>query len=122
VTTGQGPGGDQAAEQRRGLEHLDGDAALDHLALDDVEAVQLGARCGEVRQVPPRRRGGPADTAAAVQRHAALEDAADGAHREDRLHAPRLQRGAGDTGAELAQVASVFQLGAEGEHEVLQVL
>jgi hypothetical protein len=116
------PGGDQAAVRRGGVEHLDVRAALDDQALDDIGAVEFGPPGREVGQVPAGRRGGPSRARAAVQGPAPVEDAADGPRRGEWRDALGLQGIADGAGAELAQVAPVLQLDAEGQHEILQVL
>src|SRR4051812_17547654 len=85
---GHRPRADQAAVQRGGVEHFDVGAPLDHQPLDDVEAVQLGPPRRDVRQIPPRRRRGPADSAAGVHYPAPPENAVDGTQPRGRSGAP----------------------------------
>src|SRR4029077_17942960 len=115
------PGHDQPAVQGDAVEDLDGNAALDDQALDAIKAIQLGTPIGDVGQVPPRRRWGTAQPMAVVQRAAALQDQADGADRGRVGDAPGEQFAVDGGGPELAEVAGVAQLLADGQDEVLQV-
>ena len=116
------PGHDQAAVQRDAVEDLDGNAALDDQAFDAIKAIQLGTTIGDIGQVPPWRRRGPAQPTAVVQGAAALQDQADGADRGRVGDAAGEQFAVDGGGTELAEVTGVAQLLADGQDDVLQVM
>ncbi len=114
-----GPGGGQAPVQRNGVEHLDVRPAFDDQALDNVDAVQLGQGLGDIGQIPPCGRRGPAGPLATVKCSAAAEDAVDGPHRGDVVN-PLLHDGLViGVGTDGNQVAK-GQVGPGLQNQILQ--
>jgi hypothetical protein len=112
-----GPGGDQAAVQRHPVEDLDLRAALDDPPRDDVDAVPLGRRTGDLGQIPAFGRGGPARPLAAVQGAAAAEDAVDGPLGRH-LGGAALREGGAEGGGALRPQGAVGQRAADAQHQV----
>ena len=115
------PGRDQAAMQRDGVEHLDLGAALDDQPLDDINAVQLPAPTGHLRQIPARRGRRPSDAMSAVPHAATTQDAVDRPFRGQRLDATGPEGLEDRLGPEEAQVTLGLQAATHFEDQVFEI-
>jgi hypothetical protein len=77
------PRSDQTSMQRYGVEDLDVDSAFDDQTFDDIEAIELTAFLGHLRQIPTGWRWCMTSSPPAIQSSAPLQDAPNGAYSRD---------------------------------------
>ena len=117
-----GPGPDQAPVEGDHGQHFDvGAPAPQVQALDDVDAIEFDLALGDGGQVPPPRRWGPADAAAAVEGAAPLEDTSQRPHGRHGGVALAQQGSPDRRGPEFAEIARRLQVVPDPEYAVLDV-
>jgi len=109
----------QSSVQTDAVEHLHVDAAADHQALHDVEAVQLGAFRCEVRQIPALRRWRTPLTTLTVQQTVTIQNPTDRAHRRCARDVAFPQVTMDRLRTEFTQVAVITQPGADLQNQRL---
>jgi hypothetical protein len=114
------PGGDQAAMERDAIEDLDLGTATDDQALNDIDAVELPAAAGHLRQIPTRRRRRSPHPMPPVQHAPTAEDPVDGPLRGQRLDAAGPEGIEDRLGPEETQVTLGLQSAAHLEDQVFE--
>jgi len=113
------PRGDQSTVERDSIKDLHINAALNHEALHNVEAIEFTSPLSHVRQIPAWRWGSMTKTAAAIQSAPTLQDAADGANGGNADNATVEHLATDRQSAILPQGTGCFKLVANPQHQLL---
>jgi len=116
---GIGPRGHQSTVEGYSIKDLHINAAFDHEALNNIEAVEFTSPLRHVRQIPAWRWWLMTKTAAAIQSAPTFQNAPDCANRGNADNATLEQLTTDRQSAILAQGAGYFKLVANRQHQLL---
>lgn len=114
------PRGHQSTVQGDSVKDLHINAAFDHEAFNNVEAVEFTSPLCHVRQIPARRWWSMTKTAAAIQNAPTFQDTADCANGGNADNATVEQLATDCHSAILAQGTGCFKLAANRQHQLLR--
>ena len=113
------PRGDQSTVERDSIKDFDVNAAFNHQALDNVEAVEFTSPLCHFRQIPAGRWWPMTKTTATIQSSPTFQNAANGANGGNTDNTPVEQLPTDRQSAILAQGAGCFKFMANRQHQLL---